>query len=435
MPFEHDVSYDSGVSIKVIGVGGGGNNAVNRMISENIKGVEFIAVNTDRQALRNSNTPNQVVIGEKITKGFGAGANPEIGARAAEESLDDIKNALSGADMVFITSGMGGGTGTGAAPIVARVARELDILTVGIVTKPFAFEGRRRMAFAEEGIANLSDYVDALVVIPNERLKQVSETRITLANAFDIADDTLRHGVQSISELINVSGFINLDFADVTSVMKDAGYAHMGVGAATGKDKAELAAKAAISSPLLETSIGGATGILISITASPDIGLEDVDLACNKISSEAHPDANVIFGVAFDEDLEDEMRITIIATGFEKKEEDEKTVASPVVTEPVKRPASAEKEDESPEVPSFEAPAAPAPAPAARPQYAPQAPTYDVPGYNAPAAPAYAPVEGAPARAEGGIMSGETVGDEEFDEMIKMLRNGSRRRDDFRGRR
>ena len=217
--------------------------------------------------------------------------------------------------------------------------------------------------------------------------------------------------------------------------MKDAGYAHMGVGAATGKDKAELAAKAAISSPLLETSIGGATGILISITASPDIGLEDVDLACNKISSEAHPDANVIFGVAFDEDLEDEMRITIIATGFEKKEEDEKTVAAPVVTEPVKRPASAEKADESPEVPTFEAPAAPAPAPAARPQYAPQAPTYDVPGYNAPAAPAYAPVEGAPARAEGGIMAGETVGDEEFDEMIKMLRNGSRRRDDFRGRR
>ena len=435
MPFEHDVSYDSGVSIKVIGVGGGGNNAVNRMISENIKGVEFIAVNTDRQALKNSNTPNQVVIGEKITKGFGAGANPEIGARAAEESLDDIKNALSGADMVFITSGMGGGTGTGAAPIVARAARELDILTVGIVTKPFAFEGRRRMAFAEEGIANLSDYVDALVVIPNERLKQVSETRITLANAFDIADDTLRHGVQSISELINVSGFINLDFADVTSVMKDAGYAHMGVGAATGKDKAELAAKAAISSPLLETSIGGATGILISITASPDIGLEDVDLACNKISSEAHPDANVIFGVAFDEDLEDEMRITIIATGFEKKEEDEKTVATPVVTEPVKRPASAEKDDESPEVPTFEAPAAPAPAPAAKPQYTPQAPTYDVPGYNAPVAPAYAPVEGSPARAEGGIMSGETVGDEEFDEMIKMLRNGSRRRDDFRGRR
>ncbi len=436
MPFEHDVSYDSGVSIKVIGVGGGGNNAVNRMISENIKGVEFIAVNTDRQALRNSSTPNQVVIGEKITKGFGAGANPEIGARAAEESLDDIKNALSGADMVFITSGMGGGTGTGAAPIVARAARELDILTVGIVTKPFAFEGRRRMTFAEEGIANLSDYVDALVVIPNERLKQVSETRITLANAFEIADDTLRHGVQSISELINVPGYINLDFADVTSVMKDAGYAHMGVGSATGKDKAELAAKAAISSPLLETSIGGATGILISITASPDIGLEDVDLACNKISSEAHPDANVIFGVAFDEDLEDEMRITIIATGFEKKEDDKNTLAAPVVTEPVKHPASAEKSDESPEVPTFEAPAAPAPAPAQRPQYAPQAPAYDVPGYyDAPAAHTYAPATGAPVRAEGGIMAGETVGDEEFDEMIKMLRNGSRRRDDFRGRR
>ncbi len=447
MPFEHDVSYDSGVSIKVIGVGGGGNNAVNRMISANIKGVEFIAVNTDRQALKNSSTPNQVVIGEKITKGFGAGANPEIGARAAEESLDDIKNALSGADMVFITSGMGGGTGTGAAPIVARAAREMDILTVGIVTKPFAFEGRRRMNFAEEGIANLSDYVDALVVIPNERLKQVSETRITLANAFEIADDTLRKGVQSISELINVPGYINLDFADVTSVMKDAGYAHMGIGSATGKDKAEQAAKAAISSPLLETSIGGATGILISISASPDIGLEDVDLACNMISNEAHPDANVIFGVAFDEDLEDEMRITIIATGFKKKEGDEKrAVAAPVVTDSVKHPAPAEKnEDESPEVPSFEAPA---PAPA-QPQYVPQAPAYDVPMgngyYDAPAVPAapagstYAPAGNPPynppVRAEGGIMAGETVGDEEFDEMIKMLRNGSRRRDDFRGRR
>ena len=292
------------------------------MIYSNLRGVEFITVNTDRQALRRSDAPNQLVIGEKITKGFGAGANPAIGARAAEESIDEIKAMLTGSDMVFVTSGMGGGTGTGAAPIVAKIAKEMDILTVGIVTKPFAFEGKKRMDQAEEGIAELSQYVDSLVVIPNERLKQVSETRITLTNAFEIADDVLRRGVQSISELINVPEYINLDFADVTSVMSNAGYAHMGVGSATGKDKAELAAKAAISSPLLETSIKGARGILISISGSPDIGLEDVDLACNMVYNEAHPDANVIFGVALDPALEDEMRITIIATGFEKKPED-----------------------------------------------------------------------------------------------------------------
>lgn len=327
MTFEHDDTLESSVNIKVIGVGGGGNNAVNRMISTNIRGVQFVSINTDRQALRRSDAPNQLVIGEKITKGFGAGANPAIGARAAEESIDEIKAMLTGADMVFVTSGMGGGTGTGAAPIVAKVAKEMDILTVGIVTKPFAFEGKKRMDQAEEGIAELSQYVDSLVVIPNERLKQVSETRITLTNAFEIADDVLRRGVQSISELINVPEYINLDFADVTSVMSNAGYAHMGVGSASGKDKAELAAKAAISSPLLETSIKGARGILISISGSPDIGLEDVDLACNMVYNEAHPDANVIWGCALDPELEDEMRITIIATGFEKKPEDEDTGA------------------------------------------------------------------------------------------------------------
>lgn len=322
MTFEHDDTLESSVNIKVIGVGGGGNNAINRMISTNIRGVQFVSINTDRQALRRSDAPNQLVIGEKITKGFGAGANPAIGARAAEESLDEVKAMLTGADMVFVTAGMGGGTGTGAAPIVARIAKELDILTVGIVTKPFAFEGKKRMDQAEEGIAELSQYVDSLVVIPNERLKQVSETRITLTNAFEIADDVLRRGVQSISELINVPEYINLDFADVTSIMSNAGYAHMGVGSASGKDKAELAAKAAISSPLLETSIKGARGILISISGSPDIGLEDVDLACNMVYNEAHPDANVIWGCALDPELEDEMRITIIATGFEKKPED-----------------------------------------------------------------------------------------------------------------
>ncbi len=322
MTFEHDDTLECGVNIKVIGVGGGGNNAVNRMIVTNIRGVDFVSVNTDRQALRKSEAPNQLVIGEKITRGFGAGANPQIGARAAEESIDDIRTILEGTDMVFITAGMGGGTGTGAAPVVARVARELDILTVGIVTKPSAFEGKRRMEQAEAGIAELAQYVDSLIVIPNERLKQVSNAKISLSNAFGIADDILRRGVQSISGLINIPGFINLDFADVTSVMANAGYAHMGVGSATGKDKAEQAAKEAISSPLLETSIKGAKGILISISVSPDVGLEDVDLASTLIAQEAHPDANVIWGVAFDNELEDEMKITIIATGFEKKPED-----------------------------------------------------------------------------------------------------------------
>ena len=322
MTFEHDDTLECSVCIKVIGVGGGGNNAVNRMISTNIRGVDFISINTDRQAIRRSDATTQLVIGEKITKGFGAGANPSIGARAAEESIEEIKEILSGADMVFVTAGMGGGTGTGAAPIVARASKEMGILTVGIVTKPFAFEGKRRMDQADGGIAELSQYVDSLVIIPNERLKQVSDTRITLANAFEIADDTLRRGVQSISELITVPSFINLDFADVTSVMKDGGYAHMGVGSASGKDKAEIAARAAIASPMLETTMKGATGILISITASPDIGLEDIDIATTMVKNEASEDANVIFGVAFDPELEDEMRITIIATGFNKKPED-----------------------------------------------------------------------------------------------------------------
>lgn len=318
MTFEHDDSCDSGVSIKVVGVGGGGNNAVNRMIETNIRGVEFIAINTDGQALRASSAPNQIVIGEKITKGHGAGANPEIGARAAEENLEDIKAALAGTDMVFITSGMGGGTGTGAAPIVARVAKEMGILTVAIVTKPFAFEGKRRMEQAEAGITDLENYVDSLVIIPNERLKLVSDNRITLANAFECADDVLRRGVQSISELINISGFVNLDFADVTAIMKDSGFAHMGVGKGEGKDKAEQAAREAISSPLLETSIEGADGILVSITASPDIGLEDVELCSSLITQEAHPDATVIWGAAFDPELEDTLKVTLIATGFKK---------------------------------------------------------------------------------------------------------------------
>ncbi|MBQ4096545.1 MAG: cell division protein FtsZ [Clostridia bacterium] len=320
MPFELDENkYESGVNIKVIGVGGGGNNAVNRMTSS-VKGVEFISVNTDMQALVKSNATTKIAIGEKITKGHGAGSNPDVGAKAAEESEDEIRRALEGADMVFVTSGMGGGTGTGAAPVVAKLAQEMGILTVGIVTKPFAFEGKKRMEQAEAGIERLKEYVDSLIIIPNERLKEVGE-KITLMNAFQVADDVLRRGVQSITELINIPEYINLDFADVTSIMKDAGYAHMGVGEASGKDKASEAAKSAISSPLLETTISGARGILISITASPDIALEDIDIASDFISSEAAEDATVIWGAAFDETLEDTMRVTIIATGFENKNE------------------------------------------------------------------------------------------------------------------
>ena len=337
MEFDFEQVYDSGVSIKVIGVGGGGNNAVNRMISTNIRGVEFVAINTDSQVLDSSCAAKKIIIGDKVTRGKGAGANPEIGKKSAEESLEDIRAVLEGAHMVFITAGMGGGTGTGAAPVVAKAAKELGILTVGIVTKPFRFEGNKRMQQAEAGIAELSKYVDSLIVIPNERLRQVEDTRITLANAFEIADDVLRRGVQSVSELINVPGFVNLDFADVTTIMKNAGYAHMGVGRAKGADKAQLAAMAAISSPLLETSIAGATGVLVSITASEDIQLDEVETASQMIHEEAHPDATIIWGAAFDPALVDEIKVTIIATGFidsngKASETVKKTVEAPVVT-------------------------------------------------------------------------------------------------------
>lgn len=315
-----DEEMDENVTtIKVIGVGGGGGNAVNRMVSNGLQGVEFIAMNTDQQALVKNHASVKVQLGSKLTKGRGAGADPEIGQRAAEESKDEIANALKGSQMGFITAGMGGGTGTGAAPVVAEVAHDLGILTVGIVTKPFAFEGKRKMGLAEQGIANLLMHVDSLIVIPNERLKMISQEKITLMNAFQAADDVLRQGVESISALINVPAFINLDFADVRSIMKDAGYAHMGVGSAKGAGKAENAAKAAISSPLLETSIAGAHGVIINITSSPDIGLEDVETAAGLITQSAHPDANIIWGTAFDENLSDEMRVTVVATGFDNK--------------------------------------------------------------------------------------------------------------------
>ena len=316
MAFGLETGVENVVNIKVIGVGGGGNNVVNRMVRSGAQGVDFIAVNTDKQALNASSANYKLQIGEKLTGGKGAGSNPEIGRKAAEESRNQISKALEETDMVFVTAGMGGGTGTGAAPVVAEIARELGVLTVGVVTKPFAFEGPKRARQAEAGIEELKDKVDSLVIIPNERLKFATDQKITFANAFEIADDVLRQAVQSISDLIRDTGFINLDFADVTAIMKGAGMAHMGVGRAAGKGKAEEAARMAISSPLLETSIEGARGVLINITGSTDIGLEEVEQAATLVQQAVHPDALTIFGATFDESLDDEIRVTVIATGF-----------------------------------------------------------------------------------------------------------------------
>ncbi len=307
------------VAIKVIGVGGAGNNVVNRMIEAGVQGVDFIAVNTDKQDLNKSKAAEKVQIGEKLTGGMGAGSKPDIGKKSAEESRAASAKMLENTDMVFITAGMGGGTGTGAAPIIADIARETGALTVGVVTKPFKFEGARRMAQAEEGIANLSDKVDSLIIIPNDRLKYVTDQKITFANAFGIADDVLKQAVSSISELVGYSDnvLINQDFADVSAIMRDAGRAHMGVGVAAGKEKAEAAAMAAVSSPLLETSINGAMGVLINVTGAPDMELEDVETAANIVMEAANPEANIIFGATFDKNLEDALRVTVIATGFD----------------------------------------------------------------------------------------------------------------------
>ncbi len=316
-----EVNADKVVSIKVIGVGGAGNNVVNRMIAGGMSAVEFICVNTDKQDLNKSRCENKIQIGEKLTGGMGAGSKPEIGKKSAEESRAAIAKALEGADMVFITAGMGGGTGTGAAPIIADLAHEAGVLTVGVVTKPFRFEGANRMRQAEAGISELADKVDSLIIIPNDRLKYVTDQKITFANAFGIADDVLKQAVSSISELVGYSErvIINLDFADVSSIMKDAGHAHMGVGTASGREKAEQAAMAAVASPLLETSINGAMGVLINVTGSPELGLDDVETAANIVMEAANPDANIIFGAAFNEDFDDEMRVTVIATGFDEK--------------------------------------------------------------------------------------------------------------------
>ena len=324
MSFYLDEEVTNATNIKVVGVGGGGGNAVNRMVVSGLKDVEFVAMNTDAQALQSSKATQKVQLGAKLTKGRGAGADPEIGQRAAEESKDEILRALKGCQMVFVTAGMGGGTGTGAAPVVAEVAKEQGILTVGIVTKPFMFEGSRKMKKAEKGISSLLKNVDSLIVIPNEKLKSVSTEKITLRNAFEIADSVLKQGVEFISGLISDSSYINLDFADVRAIMKDAGRAHMGIGRASGENRAQEAAKMAISSPLLETSIDEAMGVIIFFVVPADVGLDEVDEAATLITSTANEEANIIWGARFDPNMTDEFKVTVVATGFENAKKNKK---------------------------------------------------------------------------------------------------------------
>ncbi len=316
MKFSIENETNNNVNIKIIGVGGGGGNAVNRMISSGMQGVDFIAINTDLQALDKSLAPTKLNIGAKLTEGRGAGGDPNKGALSAEESRDEIASVIKGAQMVFVTSGMGGGTGTGAIPIVAEIAKKMGILTIGVVTRPFFFEGKQRSRKANEGIAYLFNQVDSLVVIPNDKLTQLGQKDISVEDAFTMADEVLRQGIKSISDLINVPGIVNLDFADISAILKDAGYAHMGVGQATGKDKAELAAKMAVSSPLLETKIDGARGIIINITASRDLSIFDAQLATEIIQDLADPEVDIYWGFAIDDNLNDEIKITVIATGF-----------------------------------------------------------------------------------------------------------------------
>ena len=322
-----DVESDNFARIKVIGVGGGGNNAVNRMVEAQLKGVEFIAINTDKQALYTSKAEYKIQIGDKLTRGLGAGANPEIGKKAAEESKEEIIQLLEGSDMVFVTAGMGGGTGTGAAPLVAQLAKEMGILTVGVVTKPFVFEGKVRLKNAERGIEDLKANVDTLITIPNDKLLQLVQKNTSMLEAFSIADNVLRQGIQSISDLIAVPGLINLDFADVTSIMKEQGLAHMGMGNAVGENRAIEAAREAIQSPLLETSIDGAKGILLNITGGSNLGLFEINEASTLVQESCDPEANIIFGASIREDLGDEINITVIATGFESNKRNESKVS------------------------------------------------------------------------------------------------------------
>ena len=403
MGFEFEMDYDSVVNIKVIGVGGGGNNAVNRMVTSGLQGVEFIAINTDKQALNRSEASVKIQVGTKLTKGQGAGSRPEIGRKAAEESREDITKALEGADMVFITAGMGGGTGTGGAPVVAQIAREMGILTVGVVTRPFGFEGKKRMEQANAGIDQLKENVDSLIVIPNERLKYVSDQKISFKNAFEIADNVLHQAVASISELITVPGLINLDFADVTSIMKGAGFAHMGVGSAAGKDKAEEAAKMAIQSPLLESSINGAHGVILSVIGSEDIELDEIEQAASMIQAAAHPDAHIIFGASISEDADDEIRVVVIATGFDNppatKQQDQSAMFSNA-----KRTAQ-----------TFAAPAQPFSAPAQ---------SFAAPAQNFSASPVapIQPQQAQPSQAQASVADGQSLDeDDPFADIMKIF--------------
>ncbi|MBC8590705.1 cell division protein FtsZ [Wansuia hejianensis] len=315
--FDFDVDFEEFAKIKVIGVGGGGNNAVNRMIEHGVRGVDFIALNTDKQSLQSSRAEIKLQIGEKITRGLGAGANPEIGSKAAEENRSEISELIQGTDMLFITAGMGGGTGTGAAPIVAEIAKEMGILTVGVVTKPFTFEGRKRLLQAEQGVENLKTRVDTLVTIPNDRLLQIADKNTPMSEAFLMADEVLKQGIQGISDLISVPNLINLDFADVKTIMYNKGIAHMGIGQANGDNRATEAAKMAIQSPLLETSIEGAKSVLLNITGGADLGIFEVNEAADLIRQSVDQDANIIFGAGIEEGLDDEIKITVIATGFD----------------------------------------------------------------------------------------------------------------------
>ena len=338
---------ETSANIKVIGVGGAGCNAVNRMIESNLKGVSFIAVNTDRQALNNNRAETKIQIGEKLTKGLGAGGNPEVGQKSAEESIENLEKIIEGSDMVFITAGMGGGTGTGAAPVIAKAAKSMGALTVGVVTKPFTFEGRKRKEHAELGIKFLKNYVDSLVVVPNDRLLQVSETNTSMLDAFKMADDVLKNGVEGISSLISEDGLINLDFADVKTVMTDKGIAHMGIGRASGEGRVEQAIKMAVDSPLLETSIKGAKAVLLNIMGGYDLGMLEVSGASDAIAREVAEDAFIIFGTSVREDLHDEIRVTVIATGFEDMDQQGKGLAEPVAEAPA---ATAPAVEEAPAV-------------------------------------------------------------------------------------
>ena len=343
---ETGLMIDGTATIKVIGVGGGGTNAVNRMVDSGIRGVEFVAVNTDRQALLLSKAASKIQIGEKITRGLGAGANPDIGAQAAEESKAEITEALRGADMVFVTAGMGGGTGTGAAPIVAACAKEMGILTIGVVTKPFTFEGKKRLSQADRGIESLKSKVDTLVVIPNDKLLQVIDRKTSIVEAFKMADDVLRQGVQGISDLIAVPGLVNLDFADVKTIMLNTGMAHMGIGRASGESRAEEAAKQAVQSPMLETSIEGARGVIINITGGNNLGLHEVNTAAELVQRSVDPEANIIFGAVIDETLEEDIVITVIATGFEQ--EDKSKIGNIPVSQIVDKAWDAKKANPTP---------------------------------------------------------------------------------------